>query len=70
MHPRPVAVADGQAGRLLAAVLQGEEPEEGELGDALAVRRRDPEHAAFLPWTHDHSSRISSRTPAMRSPTG
>ena len=43
-----VPVADGDAGRLLAAVLQGEQPEERQLGDALAVRRRDAEHAALL----------------------
>ena len=48
VDPGPVAVADGDAGRLLAAVLQREQPEERELGDALAVRRRDAEHAALL----------------------
>ena len=39
------AVADRDAGRLLAAVLQGVEPEVGELGDVLAGGP-DPEHAA------------------------
>ena len=48
MQPGAVAVGDGDAGGLLAAVLEGEEAEEGELGDAVAVRRRDAEHAALL----------------------
>ena len=48
VDPGPVAVADGDAGGLLAAVLQGEQPEERELGDALAVRCRDAEHATLL----------------------
>ena len=39
------AVADRDAGRLLAAVLQGVEAEVGELGDVLA-RGPDPEDAA------------------------
>ena len=39
------AVADRDAGRLLAAVLQGVEPEVGELGDVLA-RGPDAEDAA------------------------
>ena len=39
------AVADRDAGRLLAAVLQRVEPEVGELGDLFA-RRPDPEDAA------------------------
>ena len=39
------AVAHRDAGRLLAAVLEGVQPEVGELGDVLA-RRPDPEHAA------------------------
>ncbi len=42
------AVADGDAGSLLAAVLQGEQGEEDGLGDALAVWRRHPEHSALL----------------------
>ena len=33
VQARPAAVADRDAGGLLAAVLQGEQPEEGELGD-------------------------------------
>ena len=48
VDPGPAAVAHGDAGRLLAAVLQREQPEERELGDAVAVRRRDAEHAALL----------------------
>ena len=39
------AVADRDAGRLLAAVLQGVEAEVGQLGDVLAGRP-DPEDAA------------------------
>ena len=39
------AVADRDAGRLLAAVLEGVEAEVGQLGDVLA-RRPDPEDAA------------------------
>ena len=39
------AVAHRDAGRLLAAVLEGVEPEVGQLGDVLA-RRPDPEDAA------------------------
>ena len=35
---RPVTVADGDAGRLLAAVLQREQPEERELRHSFAVR--------------------------------
>ena len=42
------AVADGDAGRLLAAVLQGVEAVVGELGDVLAGSP-DAEHAALLP---------------------
>ena len=42
------AVADGDAGSLLAAVLQGEQAEERDLGDAVAVRGGDAEHAALL----------------------
>ena len=41
------AVADRDAGRLLAAVLQRVQPEVGQLGDVLA-RRPDPEHAAVV----------------------
>ena len=41
----PAAVADRDAGRLLAAVLEGVEAEVGELGDLLAGRP-DPEDAA------------------------
>ena len=79
VHPGPVAVADGDAGGLLAAVLQGEQPEERQLGDALAVRRRDPEHPALfygcvvddveLPfWTRVAGRRFVTRS--MRSSTG
>ncbi len=48
VHARAAAVADGDAGRLLPAVLQREQAEERQLGDAVAVRRRDAEHAALL----------------------
>src|SRR6185312_3992752 len=41
-------VADGDPGRLLAAVLQGVEAVVGELGDVLAGSP-DAEHAALLP---------------------
>ena len=41
-HHDLVAVAHGHAGGLLAAVLQGEQPEVGQLGDGL-TRRVDPE---------------------------
>ena len=44
----PGAVADGDPGRLLPAVLQREQPEERDLRDALAVRRRHGEHAALV----------------------
>ena len=42
------AVADCNAGGLLAAVLQREETEEGQLGNALSVRSGDAEDAALL----------------------
>ncbi len=42
------AVADGDAGSLLAAVLEREQPEEGHLRDTVAVWRRDAEHAALF----------------------
>ena len=48
VHAHPAAVADRQPGRLLAAVLQGEQPEERQLGDAVAVGGRQPEDAALL----------------------
>ena len=48
VHPRPMTVADGDAGRLLAAVLQREQPEERELRHSFAVRGRDADHAALL----------------------
>ena len=50
VHAHPAAVADGDTRGLLAAMLQREQPEEGELGDALTVRRGDGEHAALLTW--------------------
>ena len=45
---RPLAVADGDAGGLLTAMLQGEQAEEGQLRDAFAVRGRDAEDAALV----------------------
>ena len=73
-----VPVADGDAGGLLAAVLQGEQAEERQLGDALAVRGRDADHATLLSWyvagdvelPHVHSCRRSSRRAAIRASTG
>ena len=48
VQPHPAAVADGDAGRLLAAMLQREQPEEHGLRDTFAVRGRDAEDAALL----------------------
>ena len=48
VDPGAPTVADGDAGRLLAPVLQSEQPEERELGDPVAVRGRDAEHATLL----------------------
>ena len=48
VHPRPMPVADGDAGPLLPTVLQREQPEERQLGDAVAVGRRDAEHPALF----------------------
>ena len=48
VQPGAAAVADRDAGSLLAAVLEREQAEEGQLGDALAVRRRHAEHAALV----------------------
>ena len=48
MRPHPVAVAHGDTGGLLTAVLQGEQAEERELGDAFSVRSTDTEHTALL----------------------
>ncbi len=44
----PLAVADRDAGGLLAAMLQGEQAEECQLCHALAVRGRDAEDTAFV----------------------
>ena len=48
VEPDPVAVADGDAGGFLAAVLQCEQTEERELCHAFAVRGADAEDAALL----------------------
>ena len=42
------AVADRQAGAFLAAMLEGEQAEEGQLGDPVAARGRQPEHPALV----------------------
>ncbi len=49
VDPGPLAVADGDTGGLLAAVLEREQPEERQLGDAFAVRGRQPStpHSSF-----------------------
>ena len=48
VDPGALAVADGDAGSFLAAVLEREQPEERQLGDPFAVRGRDAEHAALV----------------------
>ena len=48
MNPRATPVADRDAGRLLSTVLESEEPEEGHLGDPIAVGSGDAEHSALL----------------------
>ena len=48
VQPSPLPSLTGDPRRLLAAVLEGEQTEEGELRDAFAVRRRQAEHAALL----------------------
>jgi hypothetical protein len=50
VHADPATVADGQPGGLLTTVLQGEQPEERQLGDAIAIGCRQPEDAALLLW--------------------
>ena len=48
VQPHSAAVADRDAGSLLAAMLKGEQPEENSLSHALAVGCGDTEHAALL----------------------
>ena len=47
VHPNSLAVGCGDAGRFLPAVLEREEPEEGEPRDVEACTI-DPEHSAFF----------------------
>ena len=46
MHPHRRTVGDGDPRRFLAAVLQGEEAEVGEVGDIDALLGADAENAA------------------------
>ena len=48
MHPHVGAVRDGDAGRLLAPMLEREETEVGEVGDVDPLLRADPENPAHL----------------------
>ena len=48
VDPDALAVADRDPGGFLPPVLEREQPEERELGDAVAVWRRGREHAAFV----------------------
>ena len=59
----PVAVADRDAGRLLAAVLQCVQAEVGELGDVL-TRGPDAEDPAGVPRGRSPGSRSSVRRPS------
>src|SRR5258708_35601693 len=49
MHAHVGAVRDGDAGGLLASMLQREEPEVGEVGDVDSLLRADPENPAHIP---------------------
>jgi hypothetical protein len=58
-HGQPALVGDGDSGRFLAAVLEREEPEEGDARD-VALRGADAEHSAHQATVP--SSRVSGQS--------
>ncbi|MNC87647.1 hypothetical protein D3C83_33840 [compost metagenome] len=62
-HGDRLAVAHGDPGRLLAAMLEGEQSEVGQLGDRLA-RRIDAEHPAGFADAVFHYTKSSGSGPA------
>ncbi len=66
---QPRAVARGDAGRLLAAVLQGVQADKIEAGDVRS-RSLDSDHAALFPRAVWFVRRLLGHGPIIRAPAG